>query len=201
MTGPITERVIEIPWSLMQLPQSGVILDVGSCDATYLRIIQQPSRILHCLDPRDCHADIPEGATFYHQNILGNTLPRAYYDAVLMLSTLEHIGLPCYGHKPFANGDMLALAEARALLKPGCPLIATVPAGQSKLVSWYRQYNPNALHQLFRGWQAEISYWGFDGRGYQPIPEADVERYDYRDYPVVGAGSGALACVVARPER
>jgi hypothetical protein len=198
MIGPITERVIEIPWSLMQLPQSGVILDVGSCDATYLRIIQQPSRILHCLDPRECSAEIPKGATFYHQNILGNTLPRAYYDAVLMLSTLEHIGLPCYGHRPFANGDRLALAEARALLKPGCPLIATVPAGQSKLVSWYRQYSPSTLRQLFRGWQTEISYWGFEGQGYQPIAESDVEQYDYRDYPVVGAGSGALACIVAR---
>jgi hypothetical protein len=199
MSGPITERVIEIPWSLMQLPQSGVILDVGSCDATYLRVIQQPSRILHCLDPRDCRNEIPEGATFHHQSIIGNDLPRAFYDAVLVLSTLEHIGLPCYGHQPFMNGDLLALAEIRGLLKPGSSVIATMPAGQSKFVSWYRQYSPKMLHLLFQGWQTEISYWGFDGTNYQPISETEVERYDYRDYPVVGTGSGALACVVARP--
>ena len=30
-----TERVIEIPWALAQLPQTGTILDVGSADATY----------------------------------------------------------------------------------------------------------------------------------------------------------------------
>jgi hypothetical protein len=30
-----TERVIEIPWCLQQIPQSGRILDVGSCEATY----------------------------------------------------------------------------------------------------------------------------------------------------------------------
>src|SRR5689334_11754181 len=56
-----TERVIEIPWALSQLPQSGVILDVGSCDATYLQTIPQTDRTLHCLDPRDCRADLPPG--------------------------------------------------------------------------------------------------------------------------------------------
>ena len=191
------ERVIEVPWVLMQLPQFGIILDVGSCDATYLCAIQHSDRILHCLDPRDCSSDIPPGAVFYQQSIIGNDLPRAYYDAVLMLSVLEHIGLPCYGQAPFPNGDQLALAEAWSLLKPSCPVIVTVPVGQSKVVTWHRQYSPTTLHQLFKGWRTEISYWGFDSTRYLPISESEVERHDYRDYPFVGAGSGALAGIIA----
>lgn len=193
-----TERVIEVPWALMQLPQSGVILDVGSCEATYLRAIQQSDRFLHCLDPRNCAGEIPPRAQFYPQSIIGNTLPRAYYDAVLMLSVIEHIGLPCYEQAPFPHGDQLALAEIWALLKPGCPLITTLPAGQAKVVTWYRQYSPAMLKQLFRGWRAEIKYWGFDGAQYHPIEEHQVEQFDYRDSPFhPTAGAGAFAGIVA----
>jgi hypothetical protein len=81
-----TERVIEIPWCLAQLPQSGRILDVGSCEAVYLGVIQQVDRELHCLDPRDCRAGIPPGAVFHHQSLIGNTLRRGFYDAVLVRS-------------------------------------------------------------------------------------------------------------------
>jgi SAM-dependent methyltransferase len=192
-----TERVIEIPWALMQLPQTGVILDVGSCESTYLGVIQQADRQLHCLDPRDCRAEVPPGAIFHHQSLIGNDLPEQSFDAVLFLSVLEHIGLPCYGLAPFPDGDQLALAEAWRLLKPGSPLIVTLPAGQSKMVSWYRQYSPATLHWLFRDWQPRIVYWGFDGAQYVPIPEAEVEQHDYRDYHACGAGAGALAGIVA----
>lgn len=193
-----TERVIEIPWMLMQLPQSGTILDVGSCDATYLADIPQPGRTLHCLDPRNSNILLPPGVVWHNQNIIGNDLPRQLYDAAVMVSVLEHIGLPVYGQTPFPNGDELALAEVWELLKPGAPLIVTVPAGQLKASTWYRQYNPERLRQLFRDWQAAFYYWGCDGTGYHPIIEAEVEEYDYREYPfMTGAGAGALAGIIA----
>ena len=193
------ERVIEVPWALAQLPQFGVVLDVGSCDATYLSAIPSPDRTLHCLDPRDCASDVPRDATFHRQSIIGNTLPRAYYDAILALSTIEHIGLPCYGEKPFSRGDRLALVEFRALLKPGGVLVLTVPAGQSKIASWYRQYSPDDLHDLLAEWKSTIHYWGFDGTQYAPISEHEVTKFDYRDRYGDEAGAGALAGIVALP--
>lgn len=192
-----TERVIEIPWCLQQIPQAGRILDVGSCEATYLRIVQQMDRELHCLDPRDCSAEIPPGAVFHHQSLIGNTLPRRWFDAVLVISVIEHIGLPCYEQEPFPRGDALALAEIRELLKPQAPALLTVPAGQSKLMTWYRQYSPADLHRLFRGWRYEIRYWGFDGGTYRPIPEDAVELHDYRDRLDDHLGAGAMAAIVA----
>ncbi|HEU4328966.1 MAG TPA: methyltransferase domain-containing protein [Roseiflexaceae bacterium] len=200
MSHTTNERIIEIPWALMQLPQSGLILDVGSCDATYLQVIHQPGRNLHCLDPRDCRGEIPHGAVFYNQNLIGNDLPGKTYDAVLLISTLEHIGLPCYGHTPFPDGDRMALAEAWRLLKPEGVLIVTVPVGQAKMATWYRQYSPAGLQRLFAGWRTTISYWGFDGHHYHPIPAEEVERYDYRDSPHIGVGAGAIAGIVAYPQ-
>jgi hypothetical protein len=192
-----TERVIEIPWCLQQLPQAGRILDVGSCEATYLGVIQQMDRELHCLDPRDCSSDVPRGAVFHHQSLIANNLPRRCFDAVLVISVIEHIGLPCYEQEPFPRGDERALAEIRELLKPGAPAILTLPAGQSKVMTWYRQYSPADLRRLFAGWRTEIRYWGFDGLAYRPIPEDEVERHDYRDRLDEGLGAGAMAAVVA----
>lgn len=192
-----TERVIEIPWCLQELPQSGRILDVGSCGATYLGAIQQADRELHCLDPRDCAGAIPSGAVFHCQSLIGNTLPRSWFDAVVILSVLEHVGLPCYGQEPFPRGDELALSEIGELLRPGAPVLLTVPAGQSKVVTWYRQYSPADLRRLLAGWRCEIRYWGFDGTAYQPIPEDEVEHHDYRDRGDAAAGAGALAAVKA----
>lgn len=193
------ERVIEIPWALAQLPQSGVILDVGSCDATYLESIVQPDRRLHCLDPRDCSGTLPPGMHLHRQSLIGNTLPQGYYDAILVLSTLEHIGLPCYGQHPFLSGDRLAIAEVRRLLKRNGIAIFTVPAGQSKIASWYRQYSPDDLRRLFSDWQIELSFWGYNGTSYHPIAETDVCGYDYRDCYGDEAGAGALAGIIARP--
>lgn len=190
-----TERVVEIPWALMHLPQTGTILDVGSCYATYLDSILQPDRKLHCLDPYDCSKDMPEGIVFHQESLIGNMLPRAHFDAVLCISTLEHIGLPCYGQSPFLHGDELAVAEMWDLLKPGAPLIATVPAGTSKVMSWYRQYSPAKLYQLFQNFEAKFYYWALSNNRYEPIEEGEVERYDYRDHP--GAGAGAVAGIIA----
>ncbi|HZS94091.1 MAG TPA: DUF268 domain-containing protein [Chloroflexota bacterium] len=181
---------------MSQLPAEGLILDVGSCDADYLTEVGRPGRYVHRLDPRDCSGDGKPGL-FYHSSLIGNALPASSYDAVLVLSTLEHIGLPCYGQMPFIQGDVLALTEIRRLLKPGGTAIVTVPAGRSKITNWYRQYSPADLRRLFRGWDATIEYWAWNGRSFEPTPESEIERFDYFDRHGPDEGAGAVAGVVA----
>jgi Caenorhabditis protein of unknown function, DUF268 len=192
------ERVIEVPWALSQLPQSGAILDVGSCDASYLTSVMSGDRVLHCMDTRDCSATLPSGAIFHHESIIGNSLPSAYFDAILMLSTIEHVGLPCYGQRPFPMGDRLALAAVRPLLKPSGRLLMTVPVGRGTTATWYREYSVPHLRSLLQGWESHIEYWGFDGAGYAPIPEAEVGSHEYRDRSDEQSGAGAVAGIVAR---
>jgi SAM-dependent methyltransferase len=162
-----------------------------------LQAIPQIDRQLHCLDPLACRNDIPQTAVFYQQSIIGNTLSRHAYDAVLVLSVLEHIGLPCYGLAPFPNGSERVLAECWSLLKPGGRVIVTVPAGQPKVTSWYRQYSPKMLERLFAGWRYEIRYWGANDRGFAPIQGSEVEEYDYRDRFDGTGRAGAVAGIVA----
>jgi SAM-dependent methyltransferase len=192
-----TERVVEIPWALQWLPHRGRILDVGSCEATYLHAVVNPGRELHCVDPRDCRAALPPEARFYGQSLLGNDMPAASFDAVLALSTIEHIGLPSYEQPAFPDGDVLALAEIARLLVPGGRAILTVPAGLSKVASWYRQYGAADLDRLFAGWIHEVTFWAYDGETYRSIDRADLDRYDYRDRHDRDAGAGAVAGIVA----
>lgn len=192
-----TERVVEIPWALQQLPHRGRILDVGSCEATYLAAIVNPGRELHCLDPRDCRASVPPEARFHAQSLLGNDMPAASFDAVLAVSTIEHIGLPSYGQSAFPRGDVLALAEIARLLAPGGRAILTVPAGVSKVASWYRQYDAADLDRLLAGWIHEVTFWAYDGEAYRAIDRTHLDRYDYRDRHDRDAGAGAVAGIVA----
>ena len=195
-----SEAVVEIPWSLSKLPQHGQILDVGSCDATYLSTIRQGNRALHCLDSRNCKDGIPAGAEFYHTNFLGNGLPKYAFDAILMIAFLAHIGLPGTGKEVFPEGDALALAESWRLLKPDGVLIATLPAGCAKTTPNYRQYSPQQIKNLFAKWDTEVTYWGFDGLRYTPIQEDSVTNYDYLEpgrSELDTYGAGAMAGIVA----
>ncbi|HEY0783976.1 MAG TPA: hypothetical protein VGE98_16075, partial [Thermoanaerobaculia bacterium] len=83
------------------------------------------------------------------------------------------------------------------LLKPGGRLIATVPVGQSKLASWYRQYSAADLERLFCGWIHRIRSWGYDGVTYTPIAADELDGYDYRDRHDGEAGAGGVAGIVA----
>jgi hypothetical protein len=196
------ERVIEVPWALSQLPQQGLILDVGSCEATYLAAIPGPGRTLHCLDPRSCTDAIPPGVAFFRQSIVGTFLPAGAYDAVLFLSTLEHIGLPTYGQKAFRDGDRLALQAAARLLRASGRVVATVPVGRSRTATWYRQYSPDDLEELFRDWLTEIRYWAYDGARYEPVDDpAEVARREYRESFDEMSGAGAVAGILATPLR
>jgi SAM-dependent methyltransferase len=190
-----SERSIEIPWVLSQLPQAGKILDIGSCEAIYLSTIPQYDRFLHCLDPRNCSDSFPPEAIFHNQSILGNDLPPSFFDCVLLVSTIEHIGLPWYDQKPFPDGDHLTLAEVARLLKPDGYLLMTVPAGAGNVATWYRQYSPPDLKKLLARWDYEIIYMGFQGDSYKLIPEDEVANFSYRP----SQGAGAVACVKATP--
>jgi SAM-dependent methyltransferase len=188
------ERVVEIPWAMAQLPEAGRVLDVGSCDATYLQEIARPGRELHSLDPRGRPDALPPGVGFHRENLIGCRLPRLSFDAVLVLSVLEHVGLPAYGNAPLDHGDRRALLEIAGLLRPGGRLVVTVPAGRSRLVSWFRQYSPSHIARLFSGWRVDVRYWLLEEDTYRTATADEVSQADYH---LSEGRAGAVAGIVA----
>jgi hypothetical protein len=193
----VTERSVEASWVLSQLPDKGRILDIGSCESTYLGHIMGYD--VDCIDVRDCHDTLPSDVNFYQETLFDNSLPNNSYDAIIAISTLEHIGMPHYGQPYIPDGDILALSEIWWLLKPKGKLIWTVPCGLPKVTSWYRQYDPPQLRQLMSNWDdVSLKYWGFRGTNYVPINEGDVMQYDYFDVISNDQRAGAVAGITAR---
>ena len=80
-------------------------------------------------------------------DVLTHEFPAASFDAVVSISTLEHIGLGAYDHDPpDPDGDTHAVQRAWAWLKPGGWLYFDVP---------YRPEGPYSVNHNFRAYDPE----------------------------------------------
>ncbi|RMG78721.1 MAG: methyltransferase domain-containing protein [Chloroflexi bacterium] len=192
----ITERTVEIPFVLERLPERGIILDIGCCEATYLNAFKSDARVVYAIDPRPCFSEIPDGVIFENTDTF-NYYPSVRFDCITCVSTIEHIGLPYYGQPKVYFGDIVTVRRMYHWLKPSTGmLLLTVPAGRSATYSWFRQYSPTQLRKLLSCYHIdEIIYYAFKNERYVPIREDEVLEYDYHHR--VGR-AGAVACCVAR---
>lgn len=82
----------------------------------------------------------------------------------MSISNFEHDGLGRYGDPIDPNGDMRAMSEMQALVKPNGFLILGVPVARDAVV-WnaHRLYGRVRLPLLLRGWSID-AFVGFDGQ-------------------------------------
>ncbi|MEM7011038.1 MAG: class I SAM-dependent methyltransferase [Verrucomicrobiota bacterium] len=136
----LDERAVEYPWAFQRIaaaaPQK--LLDVGPAlnHEFCVEALQKdnPDRQITFFSLT------PEANCFYERAVsyqLGDarSLPfqSDFFDVVSCISTLEHIGMDNrkYGGSEESDSDAfkLAIAEMRRVLKPGAPLLVTVPFG------------------------------------------------------------------------
>jgi len=120
-------------WQLVW-PLHAVVLEIGCQDTDWLTLA-------HMYDPTITPAGLDwrpprKGPGKRIQgDVLTVDFPPASVDVIVMLSTLEHIGLGHYYHDPLAeDGDTRTLQRCREWLKPMGWVYADVP------------YNPNGYH-------------------------------------------------------
>lgn len=100
------------------------------------------------------------------------------FDALISISSFEHDGLGRYGDPINPDGDLLAMQNAKEMLKPGGYLFLAIPVGRD-LLFWNerRVYGSLRLPRLFEGWDV-VGSWGFsrtdlqqylDGTTHQPV--------------------------------
>lgn len=72
------------------------------------------------------------------------------FDAIVSLSTIEHVGLGAYGETPYADGDILMMENVYKALRNGGRVYLTVPVGIHQVVlPHWRVYDKNDLkHRL-----------------------------------------------------
>lgn len=112
----------------MTFPDGMSVLEIGCCEFNWLRVARQtwPNVMLTGIDWRK--TDPTEGVTIVRGDVLRHDFPEASFDAVVSVSTIEHIGLGHYDADPkVEDGDTQALRRAWTWLKPGGWLYFDVP--------------------------------------------------------------------------
>lgn len=97
------------------------------------------------------------------------------FDAAFSISSFEHDGLGRYGDPLNPDGDLIAMARMKDVVKPNGLLFLAVPVGCDALV-WnaHRVYGPIRLPRLLSGWDVLAAFPGrlffpFVKDGEQPV--------------------------------
>jgi len=148
--GSVNERIVEHPYVLRAtagLAPGSRVLDVGAAENTLALSLAGLGFKMVALDPR--------GYPLAHQNLrvettsLENWETDERFDAVLCISTIEHLGAGEYGESRQPSGaDERALAKMLELLEPGGLLVLTAPLGGEG-------YERARLEELLADWEVD----------------------------------------------
>jgi hypothetical protein len=153
--GTTNERIVEVPFvfgQLARLPRGSRIVDFGALESTVALSLATLGHDVIALDL----APYP----LQHPNLRSVVSPAETWegpaeqlDAIISLSTLEHVGLGAYG-EPVGEPDLDArlLDRFRAWLRPDGLFVMTAPFGTSRVTDLQRVYDDRDLDRLFERW-------------------------------------------------
>jgi len=201
---------MEYPWILQQLScgKGRLLLDVG-CSGSLLdhELLARGFRVVG-LDIQD-HTFRNNREIFVQANILEHGLPLEKFDVIIVVSTLEHIGLNTYSQNILSDdADFLAMQELRKLLKPDGILLLTTPyegKGPMRIYQWgerdeslERRYDRDRLAKLLVGFKIVDSTFFLcmlkHRSRFVPV------RKDLLDKLSAKTCEGSLACLVLKKE-
>lgn len=194
-----SERIVEIPFVHRNLPYPfrGRLLDVGYRESEIIYEMASLGFDTWGIDIRPSVAEYP-GVRYVQGDVIKYPFEASSFDAVIALSTVEHIGLIAYGNSAKdPDGDLHALQAIHRILKPTGRLLLTVPFGKRGATNWYRVYDQKALLALLKGsgFAAEIqNCWTQQGIRWAPATWQKAEQIDSIAHHVK-----SVVCVMARP--
>ena len=152
----VNERIMEQPFvfaALADLPTGSRVLDIGGGESTVGLAVASLGHAVTVIEPR--------GYPFEHPNLTVYDGPLETFetddpfDAVVLLSTIEHLGIGHYadGTDEDASADVSAMKIVRDLTAPGGRLVLTTPYGPSGVTELERIYDQDDLEVLLDGWQ------------------------------------------------
>ncbi len=152
------ERIVEIPFAfqaLSSLASPARIIDIGAQESLIALELASLGHRVTALDIRS-YAFAHPNLTVVKASILDWEGDGRQYDAAVLLSTLEHLGIPVYGQTGVdEDADERAMEKTHALLRPGGLLLLTTPFGPSHVEETQRIYSAADLGRLLRGFRVQ----------------------------------------------
>ena len=191
--GGLNERIIEVPYvlrALLAVPAGSRILDVGANESTLAVSLATLGYQVTALDLTPYAFEHPM-LERVASPIEDWDTPETF-DAVICLSTIEHIGIGAYGEATQReDGDVAAIARIRQLVAPDGIVILTTPYGnRAEMLVAERIYDRHALDRLLDRWEVEDMTIA--------VQESDLVWRTSRDGKVPQSAR-AVALVTARP--
>jgi SAM-dependent methyltransferase len=199
--GPpeVDERAVEIAWVLSRYRGELRVLDLGSANAerVYLDALLElaPDAVGVDIAP----AELP-GLDLRIGDVRCLPFPRRSFDAVLCISTLEHVGSSQepYGvtANPSAGGIPEALQEIHRVLSNDGYVLITVPCGREEDHGWFVQHDRAGWNRLFEQADflvAEQELYNLGPEGWR-LGDDDDAGYAER-----GPAASAVLCSELRP--
>jgi 2-polyprenyl-3-methyl-5-hydroxy-6-metoxy-1,4-benzoquinol methylase len=159
---PANPRTVEYPWTLKNLKllkQGVIVLDVGCAESLLSHELTARKYRVVGVDLRE-YPFKNKWMVFIKGNILTVVLSDDFFDAIIMVSTIEHVGFQSYGQLVLDDrADFKVMKALYRALKPGGIIIVTTSyAGNAKecIVSKRnvieRQYDRERLDGLVSGY-------------------------------------------------
>ena len=152
----VNERIVEIPFIFQSLPKNKKvnILDIGCLESTVGLSLASLGHQVTGVDIRPMELSHPN-FTFRQEDICETKLRKNQFDYVILLSTVEHIGLETiYGKVKATSSDQKTFDQVWRVLKPGGKLLLTVPYSKTY---WYddfmRRYDQKTLEKRLKKFQ------------------------------------------------
>jgi SAM-dependent methyltransferase len=147
----VSERIVEVPYALRALctlPEGASVLDVGATESTIALSLASLGYRVTALDLRPYPFDHPN-LTVVTSELEAWSQPAQSFDAVLVISAIEHFGLGAYGEQSGSDdADAKALARLRELVKDRGRLVLTVPFGRPGVDRVQRVYDRPGVERL-----------------------------------------------------
>jgi len=150
------ERVVEVPYAIRALSDLKVgasILDVGAAESTLAYSLAVLGYDVTALDLRPYPLSHPRLRPV--EGRIEDWLSERSYDAVLCISTIEHIGVAVYGEDERMDADLVAMGRMHELTKAGGLLVLTTPVGKAVSGKTERTYDRQGLERLLTGWRVD----------------------------------------------
>jgi SAM-dependent methyltransferase len=213
----LDERVVEYPWLLAQRP-SGKVLDAGSSlnHAHILDRFTPTFTSLHVVTLAPEGVSYPErGVSYVYADLRDLPFRDRYYDTVISVSTLEHVGMDNarYGVASSADEDPTqalreVVDELRRVLAPGGLFLATVPYGVEEDHGWFRQFDRAIVDKLADAMdprELTVTVYEYSRRGWQTSSLAAAASARYQDSTIdkratndLAVAARAVVCLRAR---
>jgi SAM-dependent methyltransferase len=177
----VWERVVENTWLyrfLDQLSEQARILDVGCVESLISFELATMGYKVTGIDMRDYDYPLAHpNFSFFVGDICKMPFANEFFDMIMAISTIEHVGLPSYGLSAFPEGDKKSLVEIHRCLKPNGLLYITLPFGV-KRITWLRIYDSQSLIDLLKNFDILVSkyYQCFQDKLWLPTTARELER-------------------------